>query len=59
MIVWGYQKNKKSFEKGYKPNWSNETFIKKNENTLRCTYVIGNLSGEEVIGAFIWKSCKR
>ena len=58
MIVWEYQKNKKNFEKGYKPNWSKEVFIKKDENTLRCTYVIWNLNGEEVVGALYERVAK-
>ena len=46
-------KYKNIFPKGYTPNWSEEIFvIKKFKNTVPWTYVINNLSGEEIIGRF-------
>ena len=46
-------KYKNIFTKGYMPNWSEEIFIiKKIKNTVPWTYVINNLSGEEIIGIF-------
>ena len=44
------------FAKGYMPNWSEEVFvIKKVKNTVRWTYVINDLNGEEIIGTFYEK----
>ena len=38
------------------PNWSEEGFvIKKVKNTVSWTYVINNLKGEEITGAFYEK----
>ena len=35
------------------PNWSEETFIiKKTKNTVPYTYVLNDLTGEEIIGTF-------
>ena len=46
-------KYKNIFTKGYMPNWSEEIFIiKKIKNTVLWTYVINDLNGEEIIGAF-------
>ena len=46
-------KYKNIFAKGYTPNWSEEFFvISKIKNTVRCTYVINDLNGEEIIGTF-------
>ena len=46
-------KYKNIFAKGYMPNWSEEIFIiKKIKNTLPWTYVLNDLNGEEIIGAF-------
>ena len=46
-------KYKNIFAKGYIPNWSEEIFIiKKIKNTVPWTYVINDLNGEEIIGAF-------
>ena len=46
-------KYKNIFAKGYMPNWSEEIFIiKKIKNTVPWTYVINDLSGEEIIGTF-------
>ena len=44
-------KYKSIFAKGYIPNWSEEVFvIKKVENTVPWTYVINDLTGEEITG---------
>ena len=44
---------KNIFAKEYRPNWSEEIFIiKKIKNTVRWTYVINDLNGEEIIGTF-------
>ena len=46
-------KYKNIFTKGYTPNWLEEVFVIKNvENTVPWTYVISNLNGDEIIGAF-------
>ena len=46
-------KYKNIFAKGYMPNWSEEIFIiKKIKNTVLWIYVINDLNGEEIIGAF-------
>ena len=46
-------KYKNIFAKGYMPNWSEEIFvIKKIKNTVPWTYVINDLNGGEIIGAF-------
>ena len=46
-------KSKNIFAKGYMPNWSEEIFIiKKIKNTVPWTYVINDLTGEEIIGTF-------
>ena len=38
------------------PNWSEEVFvIKKVKNTVPWTYVINDLTGEEIIGTFYEK----
>ena len=53
-------KYKNIFAKGYIPNWSEEVFvIKKVKNTIRWTYVINDLNGEEIIGTFYEKELKR
>ena len=39
---------KNVFAKGYTPNWSEKIFvIKKIENTVRWTYIINDLNGED------------
>ena len=43
-------KYKTIFSKGYTPNWSGEFFvIKKVRNTVPWTYVINDLTGEEIV----------
>ena len=42
-----------TFATGYVPNWSEEIFvIKKVKNTVPWTYVINDLSGDEIIAKF-------
>ena len=46
-------KYKNAFAKGYAPNWSEEIFvIKKVKNTVPWTYVINDVSGEEIVGTY-------
>ena len=53
-------KYKNIFAKGYMPNWSEEVFvIKKIKNTVRRTYVINDLNGEEIIGTFYEKELQK
>ena len=53
-------KYKNIFAKSYTPNWSEEVFvIKKVKNTVPWTYVINDLNGEEIMGTFMKKNCKR
>ena len=49
-------KYKNIFAKGYVPNWSEEVFVvSKVKNTVPQTYVINDLSGEEITGSFYEK----
>ena len=53
-------KYKNIFAKGYMPNWSGEVFISsKIKNAVPWTYVINDLSGEEIIGTFYEKELQR
>ena len=53
-------KYKNIFAKGYTPNWSEEVFvIKKVKNTVPWTYVINDLNGEEITGAFFEKKLQK
>ena len=53
-------KYKNIFAKGYTPNWSEEVFvIKKVKNTVPWTYVINNLNGDEITGAFYEKELQK
>ena len=46
-------KYKNIFAKGYAPNWSEEAFVvSKIKNTVRWTYVVSDLNGEEISGSF-------
>ena len=57
---WQISKYKNIFAKGYVPNWSEEVLvIKKNKNTVPCTYVINDLKCEEVAGMFYEKEFKK
>ena len=49
-------KYKNIFGKGYAPNWSEEDFVvSKIKNTVLWTYVVNDLSGEEITGRFYEK----
>ena len=53
-------KYKNIFAKSYAPNFSEEVFvIKKIKNTVPWTYVINDLKGEEIIGAFYEKELQK
>ena len=53
-------KYKNIFAKGYTPNWSKRVFVIGTiKNTVPRTYVINDLNGEEIIGSFMKKNCKR
>ena len=53
-------KYKNIFAEGYTPNWLEKNFvINKITNTVPWTYVISDLNGEEIIGSFYEKNCKR
>ena len=54
-------KYKNIFAKGYTPNWSEEIFVIKEikNKEVPWTYVINDLNGEEIIGTFYEKNCKR
>ena len=53
-------KYKNIFAKGYMPNWSEEVFvIKKVKNTVPRTYVINDINGQEIIGAFYEKELQK
>ena len=53
-------KYKNIFAKGYSANWSEEVFvISKIENTVPWTYVINDLNGEEIAGAFYEKELRK
>ena len=53
-------KYKNIFAKGYVPNWSEEVFVvSKVKNTVPQTYVINDLSGEEITGSFYEKELQK
>ena len=53
-------KYKNIFAKGYTPNWSEEVFvIKEIKNAVPWTYVINDLTGEEIIGTFYEKELQK
>ena len=53
-------KYKNIFEKGYTTNWHEEVFIViKIRNTVPWTYVINDLSGEEISGTFYESNYRR
>ena len=52
--------NKIIFAKDYTPNWFEEIFvIKKVKHTVLQTYIINDLNGEEIVGAFYEKEVKK
>ena len=53
-------KYKNIFAKGYAPNWSEEVFVvSKIKNTVPWTYVVNDLSGEEITGSFYEKELQK
>ena len=53
-------KHKSIFAKGYFPYWSEEVFvIKKVKNSALWTYVIADLNGAEIFGAFYEKDLEK
>ena len=53
-------KYKNIFAKEYAPNWWEEVFIiSKIKNTVPWTYVVSELSGEEITEVFTKKNCKK
>ena len=53
-------KYKNMFAKSYTLNWSEEIFvIKEIKNTVPWTYVINDLNGEKIIGAFYEKELQK
>ena len=53
-------KYKNIFAKGYAPNWSEEDFtVSKIKNTVLWTYVVNDLSGEEITGSFYEKELQK
>jgi len=44
---------KRTFEKGYKPNWTKEIFVVDEVNkTIPITYKLKDLEGEPILGSF-------
>ena len=55
-----FQNTKTFFAKVYNPNWSEEVFvISKIKNTVRWTYVISDLNGEEITGSYYEKELQK
>ena len=53
-------KYKNIFAKDHVPNWSEEVFvIKKIGNSESLAYVISDPKGEETVGKFVKKTCKK
>ena len=53
-------KKKRTFEKGFTPNWTEALFIVSEVRlTKSITYKIKDLKGEEIKGTFTNRSCKR
>ena len=53
-------KNKNIFAKGCTPNWSEEVFMIKNiKNTVPLTYLIKDLTSEEIVGTFYEKELQK
>ena len=55
-----FQNVKNIFAKEYAPNWSEEIFVvSKIKNTVPGTYLINDLSGEEITGSFYEKELQK
>ena len=53
-------KHKNIFAKGYTPNWLEEVFVvDKIKNTVPWTYVISDVSGEQITGSFYEKELQK
>ena len=53
-------KYKSIFAKRYTPNWSEEVFVvSKIKNTVPWPYIIKDLNGEEIVGAFYEKELQK
>ena len=53
-------KYKNIFAKGYTPNWSEEIFVvSKIKNTVSWSYIVSDLSGEEITGSFYEKELQK
>ena len=53
-------KYKNIFAKGYSPNWSEDVFVvSKIKNTVRWTYVVSGLNGEEITESFYEKELQK
>ena len=48
------------FAKSYTPKWSEEVFVVKEvQNTVPWTYLINDLTGEEIVGSFYEKELQK
>ena len=47
------------FAKGYTPNWSEEIFVKKVQNTVPWAYLINDLGGKKIVGSFYEKELQK
>ena len=48
------------FAKSYTPKWSEEVFVVKEvQNTVPWTYLINDLTGEEIVGSFYEKDLQK
>ena len=53
-------KYKNIFAKDYTPNWSEDVIIiKKAKNTMSWAYVVNDINGEEIAGAFYEKNLQK
>ena len=53
-------KKKRTFEKGYTPNWSEELFVvDKQLDTSPVTYILKDLKGENIEGSFMSLNYRR
>ena len=59
-MYWKISKYKNISAKGYAPNWSEEIFaISRVKKTVPWIYVVNDLNGEEIVGTFYERNCKR
>jgi len=51
---------KRTFEKGYEPNWNNEIFVVDEVNkTIPITYKLKDLEGEPILGSFYKEALRK